>query len=705
MLTPTTFRRPQWPFHLLLCSLFFSLSFGLMGQDVDFIMVLKEQHYEQSAEHIVSLLDEDWDEDNVFQAPFLSEITVDTVTDQVTGAIVTPPSGPVIFLPLNEDGDGFEADSGYEVLADMNAKVPNGAYAFQIYAVNDGVKNVSVNLTGDNYMALTKFTGFAAAKSINSSSAKTFNWNAISNGLASDWVFFEIVDDNGNTVFESADPGEPGALTGLSTSSTVPAGVLNPGTTYKAFLFLIRPVDTNEDYAAGVTAVAAYGKSIEMEIRTTGNSNDNDDPWLDEASPFWDESDVNLNSIVTFVFNEAMDTTVDASQAISWTGVADPDDFQYSWSPDGHRLFCRYSPGLPASTTIGWALNFSGSSAKLRDVAGNELNWSDSGEFTTKDTSNLGAPDVERIEFFKGRFYEQNGAGSTNLIDYFVDFHVLLSGTSTVSSIDLLTPGSGSSTHIGEFEWDHREISGEGLFAEPTDLSLIFPNGIYSLTMHTVHDGDKTVNLNANSSAYPNSPTIQNFTATQAWDSTQPLTLQWNAMTGGTSSDLIVIYIESDNACFFSTPEFGVGALDGTATSVTIPANTLPPGKTLSIEIAFIKVLTNDTTQYVGATTFSGIASVTELEVHTTGDPIEPAVNIVFDGDMPTMTITGEQGIVYEVSSSSDLLNWTTHYDVWLDGEDCEGFHGEGEFYDFDFDSDFDTSRFYRLREIQSDDD
>jgi len=697
LITPTT-RRTQRPCLLLLGSLLLGLPINLMGQDVDFIVVLKEQHYAQFSENVVSLLDENWSDP--YGAPFLSEVSADTPdTSKITSINVTPPTGPTFSLTENEFSDGFEATTGYWSLGKMNDGIPNGDYTLEFNTVNDGLKSVTLTLDGDDYLALTKFTGFAANKSIDHTIAKTFTWAPISNGTANDWIFFEIEDEFGDTVYESPEPGEIGALSGSSTSAIVPAGTLSAGTTYTANLALVRPVDTNEDYATGVTAVAAYSKSLQMEIQTTGNSGELNTPYLDSVAPNWNENDIELNSIITFVFDEAMDTSVDESQAITWTGLADPTLFQYSWSLDGHRLFCNYAPGLPASATIGWELNPDGSVTKLRDAEGNQLDAFNSGEFSTKDTSNIGVPDAARAELFKGRFYEQRAAGSSTLIDYFVDLYVALNGVSTVSSLDLLTPGQGSSTDIGQLEWDHREIGGEGIFAEQADLDFIFPNGTYTLTLHTVNDGEKTVDLDMNSDAYPNAPVIQNFVATQTWDSTQPLTLTWNAMSGGTSSDFIVVYIESENACFFETPEIGVsGALDGTATSVTIPANTLPPGRALEVEVAFIKVLTNNTTQYPGVIT-SGIASVTAAKIQTTGDPLKPTVNIVLGGVMPTLTITGEQGRIYEVSTSPDLLTWTPRYSVWLNGADCEGILGSGQFDDYDGAGQ--ASRFYRLQELE----
>jgi hypothetical protein len=694
-------RRTQLSRTLALCSLLFSLPIGLMAQDVDFIFVIKEQHYEQSGEHIVSLLEEDWMD--VYDAPFIGEVGVETPdTSQITSILVTPPSGPDFILDENDENEGIEEFEGYGSLTDLNNNVPNGTYQFDFDTLNDGAKSVTLDLTGDDYISLTKFTGYESCQNIDPANSKTFNWDAITNGLASDWIFFEIEDEFGDLVFESPEPGEVRALTGQSTSVTIPGGILSPGTNYSANLFLIRPVDTNEDYSPGVTAVAAYGKSLEMEIRTTGNSGEFNAPVLEQVAPNWSAVDVDLNSVVTFVFNEMMNTSVDESQAITWTGVTDPAQFEYSWSPDGQRLFCNYAPGLPASTTIGWHLNPMDSATKLRDLEGNVLNNWNSGEFTTADTSNIGALDVERIGVFKGQFYEQTSAGSATFYDQFIDLNVSLSGVSTVSSMDLLTPsGSVTSTNIGMFEWDHRELRGEALFAEADDLDFIFPSGTYNLTLHTVNDGVQSVDLELTSSAYPNAPVIQNFAATQAWDSTQPLTLQWNPMSGGTTSDIIVLYVESENACFVETPDIGVtGALDGTATSFTVPANTLPPGRNLELEIAFIKALTNDTTQYPGVISASGIASVTAIEIQTLGEPLKPTVDIAFTGTTPALTVMGEKGRQYQLKTSPDLQIWTDDATFWINGDGCEGILGSSnEFIDIGGESQ--PHRFYQLIEVE----
>ncbi len=557
-----------------------------------------------------------------------------------------------------------------------------------------------MDLSGDTYAGVPRFTNFVAAQSIDAASDFTFQWEAIPGGAAGDLVILLIDEEFGSNVFESPDLGETGALDGLSTSFTVPGGTLDPGAEYNVVLEIFKPVDSNEDYAPGVPAVSAYGKITLMRTRTAGPTGDSTPPNLVRSVPFDFQGEVSLNSILTFVFDEAMDTAVAAGQAITWSGVADPAQFAYSWSPDRKSLFCNYTPGLPASSTGEWALNPAGSAAKLRDAAGNNIPAGRSGQFETSATSNLGEPDVVSFEFGKGRAFFQDGPTPVDLESYFAEFFVELSGTSTISSVDLGFPGGAVAANLGRHVFDNTEIEGESDFAEKADLDRIFPNGNYVFTMHTAHDGDQSVTLAIGPDSYPNAPTIQNFSTTQAIDGSQTFTLEWAAMAGGTAADFIEVILERNGACYFETPGPGEpGALDGTATSVTIPAGSLPPGRSIEGELVFAKVADTDGTTYPGVTGRAVFASITEFEVQTIGDPFQPQLQIRHDGAQATVTVTGEIGRQYELRVSQDLDNldpWTPVWSGFLFG-DCEGYKRSFEFFD---NVSGVPERFYQAREL-----
>jgi hypothetical protein len=79
-------------------------------------------------------------------------------------------------------------------------------------------------------------------------------------------------------------------------------------------------------------------------------------------------------------------------------------------------------------------------------------------------------------------------------------------------------------------------------------------------------------------------------------------TLQWNALSGGTSNDFVQVMIESTNGNFeFRSPEFRQpGALDGRSNSFLIPAGTLLEGTRYRGEIGWYRLLTLNTNSYPG---------------------------------------------------------------------------------------------------------
>jgi hypothetical protein len=373
-------------------------------------------------------------------------------------------------------------------------------------------------------------------------------------------------------------------------------------------------------------------------------------------------------------------------------------------------LFCNYTPGLPASTSIQWNLNPTGSVAKLRDAAGTNLPDGCFGNFETSATSNLGIPDVKWFQIGKERRFWQDGATPVNVDRYSVDYPVDLNGISTVSSVDFSFPGGGvdmdsggfNNRHIGN---DHTRLisaggkEGEGnRFAEKADMDRIFPNGAYQFTLHTFHDGDKSVTLTLAPDSYPNAPTVQNFAATQALDGNLPFILQWGPMAGGTSDDFISVNVEGGFSCLFETPGLEEpGALDGTATSVTIPADSLPPGRTLEGELFFAKIIDNDPMSYPGARGFTSFGTITRFEIRTTGDPFQPQLDISNDGMLAKVTVIGERGRQYELCGSEDLQNWNPVWTQSLFGDCGGGFLSSFEYFE---NMDVFPKRFYRVKEV-----
>ena len=191
----------------------------------------------------------------------------------VLGGWLTPPGRGPLPLTIDSYGDYFEGQYPYASSADLNAFFPDGTYSFDLRTVHGGPVTVSLTLTGGSYPNDPSIVNFNAAQTIDPAMDFTLNWTPFDNGTASDFVFVKINDDSGDTVLYSPDPGEPGALTGASSPSyLIPAGTLSPGRTYRGELLVVKVVQFDTTTYPGVTALAAYLKMLDFELRTSGNT-------------------------------------------------------------------------------------------------------------------------------------------------------------------------------------------------------------------------------------------------------------------------------------------------------------------------------------------------------------------------------------------------------------------------------------------------
>jgi hypothetical protein len=188
-----------------------------------------------------------------------------------------------------------------------------------------------------------------------------------------------------------------------------------------------------------------------------------------------------------------------------------------------------------------------------------------------------------------------------------------------------------------------------------------YPNGTYALTINAVHDGTRTVTFNLAGDTYPPVPRISNFAATQAIDPAQGFHLTWDPIPGATGSNFIQVEIDDargDNV--FGTPgPTEPGALNDTATAVTIPRSTLAPGQTYYARLLFAKISHRDTNSYPGALGVAGYYRNTMFQLQTLQPPAPVFVNFgMRDGRLQTQLIT-VAGLTYTIEISTNLMAWT----------------------------------------------
>ena len=191
-----------------------------------------------------------------------------------------------------------------------------------------------------------------------------------------------------------------------------------------------------------------------------------------------------------------------------------------------------------------------------------------------------------------------------------------------------------------------------------------YGSGSYLFTIHAVSDGTKTPSLSLGAAAYPTTPRVTNFAAAQTIDWTQNFTLQWNAFAGGTSSDSIqLIILRKNGSTVFSTPTFGsTGALDGTATSTVIPANTLVPGETYSATLVFGNIITINIFAYgflSGVPGVTAFAKRTDFPMKAPGTTPKLQISKGVAAGSYDLTWNADIGRSYDLVRSQDLTTWT----------------------------------------------
>ncbi len=259
-----------------------------------------------------------------------------------------------------------------------------------------------------------------------------------------------------------------------------------------------------------------------------------------------------------------------------------------------------------------------------------------------------GAPDVTQFLVVKGQLFSQTGATPTaQTTNAEINMSVSTPGSpasSFVSSASVGLPNQNVvnlANQTDSFEFQDANLTTAG-------LNSIYPNGTYAVNIQTVHDGNFSVPLSLTGDTYPNTPTILNFSATQSVDPLNDFTLQWGAFTGGSSNDFVRVTVREISAIFGDTTVFESanvgqpGALNGTSTSVLIPANTLTSGTTYKAELLFGKLVAMDTTSYPGVLGFSAYYKKTEFDIITPIVIANPDVRnfLVVKGQLFTQTGT-----------------------------------------------------------------
>jgi hypothetical protein len=198
-------------------------------------------------------------------------------------------------------------------------------------------------------------------------------------------------------------------------------------------------------------------------------------------------------------------------------------------------------------------------------------------------------------------------------------------------------------------------------FSESSNaLEAAFPQGTYTFDVNATASNQTVQVVLPAGMTQPNPPHINNFAAAQSVNAAQAFTLGWDAFVGGTASDYIHVVIGND---VWQTADPGaVGALSGTATSVTIPANTLQPNSNYTATVTFYHMVGVSNANYA---TLAYRATATDFSLNTGGGGVLPALTNAFLGvggfQFDILTAAGQTlTVVSSTDAGLPLAQWPT---------------------------------------------
>lgn len=236
------------------------------------------------------------------------------------------------------------------------------------------------------------------------------------------------------------------------------------------------------------------------------------------------------------------------------------------------------------------------------------------------------AQDASLVVAMKAQLFNQSSAVAPQLSDTEppISFTTLVQPSAPGSILGATVEGTAIGVKTLVYDDNDQQFAFRDGFQRMNELQDAYPDGSYTVHLNTLNDGSQSMTVNVGGDSWTSAPRIANWSELQNFDSTKDFTLRWDAMVNGTVNDLIIVNAYADG----SSQEFATGgpgepgSLNGTATSVVIPAGTFSPGLTVNLEIDFARIVDQDPT-YSGA--FGAYLKVTSAVTRTAGGTdVEP---------------------------------------------------------------------------------
>lgn len=286
-----------------------------------------------------------------------------------------------------------------------------------------------------------------------------------------------------------------------------------------------------------------------------------------------------------------------------------------------------------------------------------------SGQMTNACVSPLDSEDYTKFTIAEFAEYGQTNADGTVPFasnSFYFEAAIGLATNMSASAAMVTIPNSGPQTMRMTDSHHFAYIASTNSFS---NLTAAFPDGVYDFI---ISNNSTAVSL-PEFTTLPNAPTLSNYAAAQAIDATKDFTLSWVPFSGGSAKDYIDVQLSGEFGLVFKSGEFLCPiSLDGTASSVLIPANTLATNQTYEVEIDFVKVLLLDTNSMPGDALLVGTEAVTITSVSTSPGQITPLVlanAALLPGGGIQFDLATTPGVTYSIQFNENLSNpagWTS---------------------------------------------
>jgi hypothetical protein len=185
--------------------------------------------------------------------------------------------------------------------------------------------------------------------------------------------------------------------------------------------------------------------------------------------------------------------------------------------------------------------------------------------------------------------------------------------------------------------------------------------GDYTVAFATVNEGEFICLVNMPESALPPTPRLVNFADVQTVNVTKPLTLNFDFDAPPQSNDFVQLYITRGHAIVFFTPDLGEpGALDSTARTTTVPADTLFPDEIYSVNLEIHRVVSTNSSCYPSAQGIAATFRSTGVDLVTIPLPQMALLSRPTNtNDVMQIEVRSEPDRPVVLQGSDDLSSWT----------------------------------------------